>query len=1002
MSKKVTNIDVGNQVKQVSLAGNPTHNFLVAAGKVKQVVNVDLYSEVSLSKTEDNLVSTSSPTKDALRGRAGLFWQKKKNSLPQIDAQSLKKKAAFSIAVDPHVDSLEEDEDNEDIFFETSQRIVLTANKDFYKFKPGNPIIKSSTYNPDYWKAFLIGVPALPPAPPPSPVKPPEAPKTPVKVDVPKNVQAKPTKYVLNYKIEDKEDHVVAYQARKQTNFELQNLQAAKTTTTAQQTVQQQVFTAVPLQVNTVDRAVGIVNLNSIQATTNAGVRNLQLEQKATAAKNQLIVAANKNISDLANVQLREVVRNTGIKVSIPPKTTPPVFQNIEGVIKPGRVYSDHAFELNVPFEKKTLDALGAPIGSVFIDSQPVYNFFIENYENGLNNGNIKEQMLPNMYVFCTELQNENKDAKNTIFKQHLTLAGHIPDTFVDVTNNKGEKIGEKDKGQYFEKYVRAYGELMRLGPNDEHRLRKKFTTLVTPVENLDLFKEFNEKRELFPMYWDISFSTDNSTQFAQVLEDSQLSSVLMKDIIEGNIPVEPFEAHTALADSGQINRIVQRHVVSGSTTLRAWDLIEWIKDVAEKPIGSFQNLQDGVFLGPLSEQIQINSNPQFDLYKNLLVIIFLGKVKEIISRHLRNFADIAAGRVAYSENLFYRIEKRDSQTNELIQNFYLPNSNRVDILRFIDTQVKYNKKYTYRIYVYQMVLGNKYNYQVGTVSDDTAQVYFINSPSIKLVEVLFHQFEGRIMDSPPVCPEIDMIPFRGVNNQILFNINSAVGEYRLEPILIESTDEAIIRQLREAQRVSEREFLEFKSDDHAAAFEVFRITKKPRSYRDFTGNRIALVKTDIDSITVQKATAASFIDNVVPNKKYYYIFRAIDNHGHISNPTVVYEVEIVDADGTIFPVIQTVEFETVQDKKSLFKTFKRLIKITPAFNQKIINEPKSGLIVEGQRIDSALDKQKVHLGVADEQVWGKAFKVRLTSKRTGKKIDLNFQFTHNHIKRTE
>jgi len=426
--------------------------------------------------------------------------------------------------------------------------------------------------------------------------------------------------------------------------------------------------------------------------------------------------------------------------------------------------------------------------------------------------------------------------------------------------------------------------------------------------------------------------------------------------------------------------------------------VLNWINKIARNFEFNPENFKECVFLGKPTEQTKL-SNVQFDLYKELMILVFVGRIKELVSKYLRNFNDLISGKLAPSETLFYKIEKLDGVSGEVIQNFYLPNSNKIDIMRFIDTQVKYNKKYTYKIYAYQLVLGNKYRYQVEDVTDDTAEVYFVNLPILNIVEVLYHEFDGRIMDNPPVFPDVNFIPYRGINNQILFNINNGVGEFKLKPVIIENSDSRIISLLREAQKIEENEFLNFKSDDHVGAYEIFRIDFKPKKYQDFSGNRIALVKTDIDSITAISATGASFIDNILPNKKYYYIFRSIDNHGHVSNPTSIYEVEIVDADGSIYPIIQTIEFESINEKITYQKSFKKYIKISPAFNQRLINEHKSGLIVDGQRLDSCKDKKNIHLGLVDEQIWNKDFKIRFTSKSTGKTVDLNFKLVHNHLK---
>jgi hypothetical protein len=75
----------------------------------------------------------------------------------------------------------------------------------------------------------------------------------------------------------------------------------------------------------------------------------------------------------------------------------------------------------------------------------------------------------------------------------------------------------------------------------------------------------------------------------------------------------------------------------------------------------------------------------------------------------MRTFQQLLAGAPAHSETLVYKIEKRNADTGNLVQTFYMPN---VDGgFRYIDSQVLYGVRYQYDIMPIRAVVGNQYQY---------------------------------------------------------------------------------------------------------------------------------------------------------------------------------------------------------------------------------------------------------------------------------------------------
>ena len=422
-------------------------------------------------------------------------------------------------------------------------------------------------------------------------------------------------------------------------------------------------------------------------------------------------------------------------------------------------------------------------------------------------------------------------------------------------------------------------------------------------------------------------------------------------------------------------------------------------------------------------EPININDDDN-EIFKKLFGTALYAKIFNVYKANRRKYEDIIDGKPAYTEDLFYRIEKTlrtDDQPEErVVQNILIPNTTELDIVNYVDTQLKYsnaaskNATYKYNVYAHKIVFGSRYKYvwtdedgnkdeapvqkveqEVNLTDDDgnlyergimvnvndphagtelagkmiyyTPQAYFkvIVAPSVVLVEdKIFSTPDVIILDKPPVMPDIDIIPYRGINNRVKFLMTGATGRYRMKPVMMLESDEAEFDKISRAQMSSDGK-VEFGSDDAAKSFQIFRTTDKPRAYTDFE--------------LYDQITNGVYEEMVQPNKKYYYTFRVVDKHGHVSNPTAVYEVELIDEKGAVKPIIRTVDITPVPNKKNT-KGCQKYIYLKPTLKQLYFSD--------SSEVDSLFSNQ----------VNKKRYKMRLTSKSSGKKIDIDFSFEKKFI----
>jgi hypothetical protein len=712
--------------------------------------------------------------------------------------------------------------------------------------------------------------------------------------------------------------------------------------------------------------------------------------------------------------------------------------------------YQDHAFSIDIPYTSKEAEYINTTSHTTIGDIDLYYNYFQKQYEGRIAALDIPEPVLPNLYAFVSTMNPDIASAR--AFKDLITLNGKLSESFIYALNDSGEKTSFYDRGGYLHNYGISVGQALDV-------LETKFSHILVSHDQVDYLHTAAQYKDFFPMYCNVSLQTDTNTQFADMLEGSGIGANFMKDMLnslfglqsasemtvnEGSF-VEHHQSPMISADD-EGNIFYEQNEVISTNTRRYIGIEDWWTSTygtETSPLGAA-----GIFIGNLSTEVMAASSNEFEFYKNFIYIMMAGLLRPLISSEIRTFDQILKGDLAYSETLMYRISKfsgtvDENTTAEPIQSFWLPNSSKIDVVNFIDTQVKYGEEYTYIVYAYQCVLGVEYSYSDLAISNTvslapqvcvelidpssgemveslfadgqmlqknanyggiyeasvgnryTAEFNVTYKPSLQMFEVPLMVTTKKMIDNPPLSPELDFIPYIGVNNRIRLFMSGRTGEEQHQEVSFNDEDRAVFADIRTAQGIESYEQITFRNDDYPYQYEVYKIKTKPTSYEDFGDALIARIDTAISDLSyTTHATAVAYEDKVLPNTKYYYIFRSVDIHGNISHPSPIFEFEMVDDGTSVYPVVEMVEIDQPV-VRTPFKTGRRMIHILPNIRHRLINEEASGF----EDAESAKELGgNVIVGDADSPVWDNKFKIRLTSRKTGRKIDLNLQFSTKHI----
>jgi|MDSV01.3.fsa_nt_gb hypothetical protein len=271
------------------------------------------------------------------------------------------------------------------------------------------------------------------------------------------------------------------------------------------------------------------------------------------------------------------------------------------------------------------------------------------------------------------------------------------------------------------------------------------------------------------------------------------------------------------------------------------------------------------------------------------------------------------------------------------------------------------------------------------------ADFNFNVEPCYKVIEVPLFEKTTAVYDNPP--NNISVVPFHFVDdsNRVGFDIfPDGFSTATTYPIPI--TDNDILTRTRylNDKDSTVTEYLPKFSESPARYIEIFRSSNKPTSFEDFDGKLVSRIDLRIPS---EEYNRKGFIatDKIDVNKKYYYVFRFVNENDMPGPLSAVIEVELHNDGGyvySLFDILDSSEF-----KKDPFTVnsvqFKKIFQLEPNIQQMILDTENANF---GNKASDEIDNVEVGMSGL-EKIWDKKFKIRLTSKKTGKKLDINVTY---------
>jgi len=260
---------------------------------------------------------------------------------------------------------------------------------------------------------------------------------------------------------------------------------------------------------------------------------------------------------------------------------------------------------------------------------------------------------------------------------------------------------------------------------------------------------------------------------------------------------------------------------------------------------------------------------------------------------------------------------------------------------------------------------------------------------------LMLHEIPIIIQDlpatfTPPAQPVIQFHTYPFIANTIFLSVDTEVGGYTQTYQPLSQEDGRYINNVYLSNNLLDTQ-VPINTQIPISNIEVRILHSPPTGFDSFASpDRIEEYVFENEDGSFDKATLQLSLNE---DEDHYCVFRSQNAVGNFSSPKQIFRLRINNEAG--FRTLEVEEYKPFSEEERAIATFKdmnRIVRIKLSEGQRLSNVPLVD-VAEIKADDFANEELNIRNDSLVQRSFNKKFKLRLTSKTTGKKVDFNFTF---------